>query len=103
MELGLINIGIAVGATAAGRARSVREVVRRIFIKVAAAQDRALQPLADDLPLIDSGVDSLCIAVIVAELERELGFDPFLDLDESRFPADFGDFVRLYESAAASR
>lgn len=93
---------MAVAPTAA-QARSVRTVVARTFLTVAAAQDRALQPLADDLPLIDSGVDSLCIAVIVAELERELGIDPFTDLDDEMFPADFGAFVRLYEIAAARR
>ena len=92
------NIGTAVEAR---RARSVREVVARTFAAVAAVQDRALQPLGDGLPLIDCGLDSLCIAVIVAELERQLGVDPFTDLDDACFPNDFGEFVRLYEAAAA--
>lgn len=95
------NIGIG-GASTAGRAQ-VRAVVVQTFNRVAEAQDRALQPLADDLPLIDSGLDSLCIAVIVAQLEHELGLDPFADLDDTLFPADFGAFVRLYEAAAAAR
>lgn len=88
-------------AIAARRARSVREAVARSFVDVAAAHDRALPPLVDDLPLIDSGLDSLCIAVIVAELERQLGVDPFSDLDDVGFPDGFGDFVRLYEAAVA--
>ncbi|CAN7568415.1 hypothetical protein LJR219_004131 [Phenylobacterium sp. LjRoot219] len=86
-------------ASAVDPTRRVRAVVANAFIAVAAAQDRVLQPLADDLALIDSGLDSLCIAIIVAQLEHELGLDPFTDLDDAQFPTDFGDFVRLYEAA----
>ena len=31
----------------------------------------------DDLVLLDSGLDSLCFAILVARLEDELGVDPF--------------------------
>jgi hypothetical protein len=45
---------------------------------------------------LESGLDSLSFALIVARLEDKLGSDPF-DTAES-FPVTFGDFVRLYES-----
>lgn len=83
-------------------AGAVRLTVARAFAEVAAAQGRALQPLADDLVLVDCGLDSLCFAHIVAQLEHELGFDPFADLDDAFFPESFGAFVRLYEAAAAA-
>lgn len=89
------------GAGLADAAPPVREVVAAAFREVAAAQARVLQPLAEDLPLIDSGLDSLCVAVIVAQLEHALGVDPFADLDDACFPTTFGAFVQLYEAAAA--
>jgi hypothetical protein len=79
------------------------ETWRRVslcFRKTAAEQDRPLQPLRDDLLLLDSGLDSLCFAIIVAELEDQLGVDPFADLDDAGFPVTFGEFVKLYEAAA---
>jgi acyl carrier protein len=78
----------------------VRSVVIEQFKQVAQEQDRRLAPLADDLALLDSGLDSLCFAIIVARLENSLGVDPFSDDEDARFPVTFGDFVRFYENAA---
>jgi len=73
---------------------SVRAVITGVFEEVAREQQRNLAPLKDDLKLLQSGLDSLSFALIVARLEDSLGFDPF-DSAES-FPVTFGDFVRLY-------
>ena len=70
------------------------------FQAPAQAQSRELQPLTDDLVLLESGLDSLCFAIIVAQLEDELGVDPFSDLEDAFFPESFGEFVQLYEAAA---
>jgi acyl carrier protein len=68
------------------------------FEQVAREQQRRLMPLSDDLRLLESGLDSLSFALIVARLEDAIGFDPF-DTDEAvKFPVTFGDFVRLYEN-----
>jgi acyl carrier protein len=56
--------------------------------------------LNDDLPLVDSGLDSLCFAVVVVRLENVVGVDPFSTDEDVRFPVTFGDFVRFYEHAA---
>ena len=37
--------------------------------EVAAEQGKTLAPLADELPLTESGLDSLCFAILVARLE----------------------------------
>ena len=66
---------------------------------VAREQRKSLAPLADDLILLDSGLDSLCLAIVVARLEDSLGVDPFT-ADDADFPVTFGDFVRIYEDAA---
>jgi acyl carrier protein len=77
---------------------SIRATVVSQFEQVAAEQHRNLARLTDDLRLLDSGLDSLSFALIVARLEDGLGFDPF-DVDEDlKFPVTFGDFVKLYES-----
>ena len=90
----------AAAADGAGEGSEVRRRVAACFRTTAAGQDRLLQPLRDDLLLLDSGLDSLCFAIIVAELEDQLGVDPFSDLDEAFFPVTFGEFVGLYEAAA---
>ena len=77
---------------------ALREIVLAKFRDVAAAQGKPLAPeLTDDLVLLDSGLDSLCFAIIVATLEDELGYDPFTESEDVTFPVTLGDFVRFYE------
>jgi acyl carrier protein len=68
--------------------------------KVADEQSKALAPLTDDLVLLDSGLDSLCFAVLVARLEDKLGVDPFTASDDVAFPVTLADFVQVYDRAA---
>lgn len=68
--------------------------------RVAAEQNAKLAPLSDDLILLDSGLDSLCFAILVARLEDCLGVDPFTVSDDITFPVTLGDFVQAYENAA---
>jgi acyl carrier protein len=75
----------------------VRATVISVFEQVGREQQRTLAPLSDELKLLDSGLDSLSFAIIVARLEDTLGFDPFNAADAVDFPVTFGDFVRLYE------
>ncbi len=46
------------------------------FEQVAREQEKAIAPLSNDLVLLESGLDSLCFAIVVAKLEDELGVDP---------------------------
>jgi hypothetical protein len=59
-------------------------------------------PLTDDLVLLDSGLDSLGLAILVTRLEDTLGLDPFTASDITVPPVTLGDFVQLYEHAAQS-
>ena len=68
--------------------------------KVAEEQNITLAPLQDNLILLDSGLDSLCFAILVARLEDTLGVDPFNASDNVSFPVTLGDFVKAYENAA---
>jgi acyl carrier protein len=71
--------------------------------QVAREHGKTLAPLADDLVLLDSGLDSLGFAVLVARLEDTLGIDPFTTAEDAMFPLTFGDFVKVYENAARQR
>lgn len=77
---------------------SVRSTITSEFQQVALEQERSLAPLSDDLPLAQSGLDSLSFAIIVARLEDSLGINPFAATAPVQLPATFGSFVRLYEN-----
>ena len=61
-----------------------------------------LPPLSDSLVLLDSGLDSLGIAVLVTRLEDALGLDPFTESEITSPPVTLGEFIRVYEDAAKS-
>jgi acyl carrier protein len=78
---------------------STRATIAAEVEQIAKEQNKRLAPLADDLILLDSGLDSLCFAILVARLEQRLGFDPFSAAEDVYFPVTFGDFVRFYDEA----
>lgn len=80
---------------------SVRSTIEALFQEVAAERRRALSPLADDLLLRESGLDSLTFAILVSRLHDMLGVDPFNSVEAVDFPVTFGDFIRLYEHVTA--
>jgi acyl carrier protein len=71
--------------------------------QIAREHGKTLAPLRDDLVLLDSGLDSLGFAVLVARLEDTLGIDPFTTAEDAMFPLTLGDFVKAYENAARQR
>ena len=80
---------------------SVKLTVMSLVRQIADEHKKTLAPLSDDLALLDSGLDSLGFAILVARLEDELGVDPFTSDDNIEFPVTLGDFIRVYENAAA--
>ena len=50
-----------------------------------------------EMVLLDSGLDSLGFATLVARLESELGYDPFVLMDEPFYPRTYKEFVGIYE------
>jgi len=80
---------------------SVKSTILAEFERVSREQGKPLTALADDTMLLESGLDSLCFAIIVARLEDATGLDPFQTAAEEKFPVTVGDFVKFYEHAAA--
>ena len=82
---------------------SIRSTVISLLQQIAEQGQKTLPPLTDDLVLLDSGLDSLAIAILVARLEETLGVDPFTESDDVSYPVTLGDFISFYEKAAKSR
>ena len=80
---------------------TIQATIFEQFAQVARDQDKPLSSLSSDLVLLDSGLDSLCFAIVVARLEDTLGVDPFTASEDVYFPVTLGEFVKFYEDAAA--
>jgi acyl carrier protein len=78
---------------------SMKLTIMNLMRQIAREHGKTLAPLSDDLVLLDSGLDSLGFAVLVARLEDTLGIDPFTAAEDAVFPLTLGDFVKVYESA----
>ncbi|MDE2016586.1 MAG: hypothetical protein KGI57_02655, partial [Hyphomicrobiales bacterium] len=84
--------------TTAATQPDVRAVLYAEAAKVAAEQGKGALVPADDMPLLDSKLDSLAFAILVARMEEVTGVDPFAEGDGD-FPATFGDLARAYSRA----
>ena len=82
---------------------SIKITVISQLQQIAENEKKNLPPLTDDLVLLDLGLDSLAIAILVARLEETLGLDPFTESDDAFYPVTLGDLIRFYENAAQSR
>jgi len=81
---------------------TLRSTVIEELLQVAKEQERQLAPLSDDLVLLESGLDSLGFAILVARLEDVLGFDPFTISEDAYYPVTLGDLIKFYDNAAKS-
>ena len=79
---------------------SIKATVISQFEQARRSARGVLPPLTDNLVLLDSGLDSLGMAVLVARLEDALGLDPFATADITSPPVTLGDFIRIYENDA---
>lgn len=56
--------------------------------------------LLDETVLLESGLDSLGFAILVARLEEDLGYDPFVLLDVPVYPRTLGQLIEIYQRFA---
>ena len=80
---------------------NIRSEITAQFKQVAREQGMRLASLTDNLNLLESGLDSLCFAIVVARLEGTIGIDPFSTSEDALFPVTFGEFVYFYENAGS--
>ena len=78
----------------------MREFILAKFNEVLVQSDEGtpLSEISDDQVLLESGLDSLGFAILVALLDEELDLDPFQMMEEPVYPSTFGEFVEIYES-----
>ncbi len=81
---------------------SIKAVVLSKLEEVRRASNKPGIPLTDDLALLESGLDSLGLAILVTRLEDTLGVDPFTDSAISVPPVTLGEFIQLYELAGGA-
>ncbi len=82
---------------------SIRSTIILYIEEIAEEGKKDLPPLTDELPLLESGLGSLMIAVLVARLEETLGVDPFTESDDIYYPVTLGDFIDFYENSVRQR
>lgn len=58
--------------------------------------DCAPPPLDDDTILLETGFDSMAFAVLIAQLDDDLGVDPFSIDPDAEPPTTFAEFVGFY-------
>jgi hypothetical protein len=75
---------------------SLREMIISEMQNVAAEKGKTVPVLTDELPLFETGLDSLCYAILVARLEDQTGTDP-LSLPGAVFPSTVREFISMYE------
>lgn len=76
----------------------MRALISKVFERLATEEGKPQEvALTDDLVLLDNGFDSLFFALLVVELEAELGWDPFVAEDLAYYPRTFGEFVAFYQ------
>lgn len=59
-----------------------------------------VEPIEPDTLLLECGLDSLGYAMLVAQLEENLGFDPFTELAIDTYPSNFAEFLGIYQQCA---
>lgn len=78
---------------------SIEKTIKETYLEVLeqTGNELLVPELTDSVILLESGLDSLGFAILVATLDDVLGFDPFTLMDEPFYPSTFGEFVEIYE------
>lgn len=83
---------------------TIAEVIEALFHEVLASMQLQLTaPLGAESVLLETGMDSLGFAILVARLEEVFGYDPFVLMDQPVYPRTYGEFVAIYERFGSKR
>lgn len=80
---------------------NLEQQIRQAMSLVAQLSDcQLVEPIEPDTLLLECGLDSLGYAMLVAQLEEDLGFDPFTELAIDTYPSTFTEFLVIYQQCA---
>jgi len=75
----------------------LRDKILEVVVEVAELSECELvSDFNDSTILLESGLDSLGFAILVARLEEELDYDPFAEMENAVYPTTFAEFVSIY-------
>jgi acyl carrier protein len=82
----------------------LEQQIRQTMQQVAELSDcQLVDPIDADTLLLECGLDSLGYAMLVAQLEEDLGFDPFTELAIDIYPSTFAELLAIYQQCASSQ
>lgn len=76
---------------------NIREQIISTFSELLIEEIGQSIELQDSLELLDSGLDSLGLAILIVRLESQIGFDPFTISEIAVYPRTLGEFIKFYE------
>lgn len=79
---------------------STESTVRSMLIELLDEDGISAPEIESDTVLLDTGLDSLGLAVLVTRLETKLGYDPFSLMTEASYPRTLDEFVAIYDKYA---
>jgi acyl carrier protein len=80
---------------------NLEQQIKQAMQQVAELSDCTLvEPIEPTTLLLECGLDSLGYAMLVAQLEEDLGFDPFTELEIEIYPSTFTEFLAIYQQCA---
>lgn len=80
---------------------NLEQQIRDTMQQVAELSDcQLMKPIEPDTMLLECGLDSLGYAMLVAQLEEDLGSDPFTELGLDIYPSTFAEFLAIYQQCA---
>ena len=78
----------------------LEHTIRQTLDQVAIiANCQLIDNINDNTVLLQSGLDSLGFAMLVAQLEEDLGIDPFSQMQIAVYPHTFAEFVGIYRES----
>lgn len=79
---------------------NLRDHITTAIQEIADMRGTEIGVLVDETILLESGLDSLGFAILVARLEEDLGYDPFVMMDVPVYPSTLREFIEIYQRFA---
>ena len=77
--------------------KELDKIIIKAMIVIAGESNLTLvEPINESTELLQSGLDSMGFAVLVAQLDEELGYDPFVMMEDPYYPTKYGELLDIY-------